>query len=301
MRRTAHVVLKGPASTDPLVREAITAEREAGHDIGVSVTYEAGDATRFAAAAARSGVDVVVAGGGDGTLNEVARGLLAVPADARPAMGILPLGTANDFARTCDIPFDRPDLALRLALIGPARPIDVGTIDREPFLNIASFGIGARIVRETPQTWKSVLGGAAYSLSGLATLARSEPFTIELESDDLHWRGNALVIAVANARTAGGGYQLAPVARLDDGVLDILIVPQAGLTDYAKAASELSTPPDEVEPEVLIRGQAKSLRLTASGGIPFNLDGEPRDGTCFDIGLVPGALRVVAGPNAPLG
>lgn len=296
----AHLILKGPAAQDERVRQAVAAERAAGHELTVSVTYEAGDATRFAQAAARNGVDRVVAGGGDGTLNEVARGLLALPEGERPPLGILPLGTANDFARTCAVPLDLPAAALRQALTAPARPVDVGVIDGEPFLNAASFGVGAQIVRETPQGLKSVLGGAAYSVSGLGTLARTDGFAVEITSERFSWTGRALVVAIANARTAGGGYALAPRALLDDGLFDVLVVPEGGWADYARAMAEFGTEESLTEAQVLVRGQARALRLRCADGIPLNLDGEPRDGTEFEVTLVHHALRVPLGPGAPV-
>ena len=101
----SRLILNGKKGGLPQVREAVAATRRDGHDLEVRVTWERGDAARLVAEAARDGVDRVIAGGGDGSINEVAAGLLAV-GGSRPALGILPLGTANDFATACGVPAD---------------------------------------------------------------------------------------------------------------------------------------------------------------------------------------------------
>jgi hypothetical protein len=100
----ARLILNGKKADRPDVREVVKAVRNAGHDLDVRVTWERGDAVRLVAEAAREGVSRVIAGGGDGSVNEVANGLMAVDVATRPALGILPLGTANDFATACRVP-----------------------------------------------------------------------------------------------------------------------------------------------------------------------------------------------------
>jgi len=162
----ARLILNGKKADRLDVRAAVANLRGAGHDLEVRVTWERGDAARMVAEAAVDGVPRVIAGGGDGSINEAATGLLALPADQRPALGILPLGTANDFATACGIPAE-PAAALQLALTGEPAGIDAGRCNDGIFVNVASGGFGAEITADTPVALKNFLGGGAYTLMGL--------------------------------------------------------------------------------------------------------------------------------------
>ena len=149
--RSIRIVIHGKAAGRMDVREAVKAARARGHRVEVSVTWEAGDAARLAELAVAAGQAIVVAGGGDGTVNEVATGLMRASssADCRPAIGILPLGTANDLAHACGIPLD-PAEALRLVTDGHPQPIDVGRVQDRVFVNVATGGFGTQVTLETP-------------------------------------------------------------------------------------------------------------------------------------------------------
>src|SRR5262245_61985081 len=138
---TVRIVLHGKQAQNPDVRAAVRAVRESGHPVEVRVTWEAGDAARLTEEACRLGIPRVAAGGGDGTINEVTRGLLAArsDADSRPALAVVPLGTANDFAHACQVPLD-PAGAIHLAATARARRIDVGSVAGRPFVNVATGG-----------------------------------------------------------------------------------------------------------------------------------------------------------------
>src|ERR1043166_6074058 len=113
MNKRALLILNGKVAGNDALRAAVVGQREAGHRFEVRVTWEKGNAQRFVLEA--GDVDLLIAGGGDGTLNEVVRGLMDLPIDARPVLGVVPLGTANDFATGCDIPRD-PKQALALCM-----------------------------------------------------------------------------------------------------------------------------------------------------------------------------------------
>ena len=134
------LILNGKAAGNDAFRTAIVQQRAVGHRIKVRVTRKEGDARRFAAEAGDA--DLLIAAGGDGTLNEVVHGLMDLSKAARPALGVVPLGTANDFAAGCGIPRD-PEQALALCLEGQRVPIDVGKANEHWFLNAASVGFGA--------------------------------------------------------------------------------------------------------------------------------------------------------------
>src|SRR5215470_8720684 len=230
------LVLHGKQAQNPAVRAAVAAERAAGHRIEVRVTWEGGDGARLAEEASRLGFERVAAGGGDGTINEVASGLLAArSADGRgPALAIVPLGTANDFAHACHIPLD-PSAALRLASSAEPRRIDVGRVAGRPFINLATGGFGTEITVETRPELKKALHGAAYLITGLTRLAEVRPVKASFTGPGFSWAGELLVLAVGNGRQAGGGHILCPEALVDDGLLDVSILPDVPRGERASA------------------------------------------------------------------
>ncbi len=149
-RRALCLVVNGKSAGDPALRAAVGEIRDRGYPLDIRVTWEGGDAARYAAEAAKGAYDVVVAAGGDGTVNEVVQGVLDVGSSSNIAVGILPYGTANDFATGCGIPKGNPLAALTLAAEGEPTPIDVGKVNERCFINVASGGFGAKVTAETP-------------------------------------------------------------------------------------------------------------------------------------------------------
>src|SRR5579862_1937988 len=152
--------------------------RGKGHLVELMVTLEKGDGTTLAAEAAQRGVDVVVAVGGDGTVNEVVNGLDGsdVP------LGIIPLGTANDFARQVGIPAD-PDHAMDVILQRKPRRFDTASLNGRRFLNVSTGGVGAEATAETPAEVKETLGPVAYAISGMRKFAEFRPFNASFVGD----------------------------------------------------------------------------------------------------------------------
>ncbi len=186
---TLRLILYGKQAQNPTIRAAVATERAANHDIEVRVTWEAGDAARLAEEASRAGVARVAAGGGDGTINEVAAGLLAArDASGRgSALAIVPLGTANDFAHACRIPLD-PAGALHVATTAQPRPIDVGRVGGRPFINMATGGFGTEVTVETRPDLKKALHGAAYLVTGLTYLSELRPVKARSPARSSHGR-----------------------------------------------------------------------------------------------------------------
>lgn len=297
-RRWMRVILHGKVAREPAVREAVEEVRAAGHEVEVRVTWEAGDAERFAREAADAGVDTVVAGGGDGTLNEVASGLLAGREQAPCAMGLLPLGTANDFARACGIPLDDPSAAIGLVTDTKPMPIDVGEVNGRVFVNVASGGSGTEIIAETNEDLKKVLGRAAYLLTGLRRFLDIQPVQVKLSGPDLSWDGELIALAVGNGRFAGGGIPLCPDARLDDGLLDVTFLPEAG-----RRVEQITALLKEGHAAVAsdVKGwRTDRLTVEVPDSMYFNLDGEPLDDTRFEFALRGKALPFHLPDEAPV-
>jgi lipid kinase YegS len=293
------LVINGKSSGDPALRAAVAALREKGVSLEVRVTWEGGDAARYAAEAVNAGLDVVIAGGGDGTINEVVNGMMAVTESPKTALGIIPYGTANDFATGCGIAKGDPLAALNLAAEGTIRNIDVGKVNDRYFVNVASGGFGARVTAETPIPLKNALGGAAYSLMGLVTAAKMTPYQGKLILPEGEERGAMILMAIGNGRLAGGGYQVTPRAILNDGLLDAMAVVDVELKDLGLLFTELSNLGSEENRYVVYR-QMKKFRIEADQPVHVNLDGEPILETTFDFDVLPQKLPAVLPEAAPL-
>jgi lipid kinase YegS len=289
------LILNGKAAGNDAFRTAIVQQRGAGHRIKVRMTKKEGDARRFAAEAGDA--DLLIAAGGDGTLNEVVHGLMDLSKAARPALGIVPLGTANDFANGCGIPPDS-EKALALCLEGHAVPIDVGKANEHWFLNAASVGFGAAVTATTPPELKRLLGPAAYTVMGAILAMNVHHYRGSLTLPDREITGSGPVAIVGNGRQTGGGVQVTPRARIDDGLLDVLVVRQIPAIALLTAARELQ----ELSPdgEYISYWQTPWAEVYPEEAIPVNLDGEPVRFSNVRYEAVPGAIRLVVPPMCPL-
>ena len=289
------LILNGKAPGNDAFRAAVVQQRGVGHRIKVRVTRKEGDARRFAAEAGDA--DLLIAAGGDGTLNEVVHGLMDLSKAARPALGVVPLGTANDFAAGCGIPSD-PEQALALCLEGQQVPIDVGKANEHWFLNAASVGFGAAVTATTPPELKRLLGPAAYTVMGAILAMNVHHYRGRLTLPDREITGSGPVAIVGNGRQTGGGVQLTPRARIDDGLLDVLVVrqiPPIALLTAARELQELS--PDG---EFISYQQTAWAEVHPEEAIPVNLDGEPVRFSDVRYEAVSRAIRLVVPPNCPL-
>ena len=298
------IILHGKAAGDLRVRQAIRTLRRDGHGIGVRVTYEAGDAAMLAqeavAQARRGDLDVIVAGGGDGTVNEVFSAALAAGPLDHCSFGILPLGTANDFARAADIPVNDMTAALRLAAEGPAHVIDVGRINDRSFINVMTGGFGSRVTVETDPELKRRLGGLAYLLTGLSRFRELSTNSGRFRADGFDWEGRFLALAIGNGRQAGGGIPLCPDALIDDGLLDLMILPELGPEERLDAFGRLLSQGAAGIEELVIRVRSPWIDFTSDDVLHVNLDGEPMHTTQFRAVCESRALAVHLGSTGLL-
>src|SRR5947208_16973011 len=293
--RKVQLILNGKAASNDALRSAVARQRRAGHSIKVRVTWEKGDARRLVAEAGE--VDLLIAAGGDGTLNEVVHGLMDLSTGARPVLGVVPLGTANDFATGCGIPHD-PEQALALCMEGKEVPVDVGKANEHWFLNAASIGFGAEVTATTPPELKRVLGPAAYAVMGPILAMNVHHYRGRLTLPDREIAGSGPVAIIGNGRQTGGGAQVTPRARINDGLLDVLAVreiPALALLTAARELQELS--PDG---EYISYWQTPWAEVQTEEVIPVNLDGEPMEFSSVRYEAVPRAIRLIVPPNCPL-
>lgn len=297
---TMRVIVNGKNADDPALQGALEQAKRQGCRIELRVTQGTGDATRFAAERPCASPEVIVAVGGDGTVNEVLNGMLTADLCPEPSLAIVPLGTANDFARSCAIAQDDPAEALQLVWRGEPQHIDVGRVNERFFINVATAGFGADVAAQTPAAAKKILGGAAYAVTGLVKAMNVTPYPARLIMPDERWEGELIVITVGNGRQAGGGLPVAPKAALDDGRLDLMVIHDIGLLQAAEVLSELRHMNVDEESLYLFYRQLPAFRLELDQEIRLDVDGEPIYDRAFDFTILHRRLRILLPPGTPL-
>ena len=303
------LIINGKSAGNPALREAVNDQRQAGMQITVRATWEGGDAADIAELSDAMGITHVIACGGDGTVSEVMNGLMRLPHDRRPVLGIVPLGSANDFATSVGLPLE-PGAALAAARTLRSYPIDVVRVtagakeesSTSYYINMTTGGFGAEITSSTPKTLKRLLGGGAYSLMGALKAWRHRSYRGTLHWDEKEESASLLLLALGNGRQSGGGQVLAPRAKLDDGRLDVLLVKDfSSVTELTKLISELQSFP--YEGRFVRYFTTTQLKVTTQAGDspwPLTLDGEARCYDHFCAEVVPLALRVLLPEDCPL-
>ncbi len=299
------LILNGKSAGDDALRDAVSAMRARGIALDVRVTWEAGDAERYVSEALADGVATLVAAGGDGTLSDVATTLAHrdEPADRLPALGLVPLGTANDFASAAGIPLE-PLPALELIASAQATAIDLIRLEAEDGVhwcaNLASGGFGTQVTVDTDDGLKKMLGGLAYLITGISRLGRIDPIQVRLHGLDFAWEGGMIALGIGNGRRAGGGQALCPDALVDDGLLDLTVVPELSGEVAATVRTLVTEGKAAALERVAVRSRLPWLEIEAPEPLTLNLDGEPVGSRQFRIDCVPGRVRMHLPADCPL-
>jgi diacylglycerol kinase (ATP) len=261
-------------------------------------TEEAGDAERLAREAVRDGADLVVAAGGDGTLNEVVNGLSDDFGKAR--LGLLPLGTGNDFARSIGVPNDLEG-ALAVLENGAARALDVAraTIGDTCrfFVNMSAGGFSGE-VSERASDAKDLWGPLAYMRGAIGALPELKGFltTIILNGAET-LRLETYNIVISNGRYVASGIPAAPKAVLDDGLLDVMIAPATTLPQLAVLVPQVLLG-RHLESDLLLFRRATRVEIECNPPMAFNVDGELIGEGTARFEVLPRALQVIVGSTA---
>ncbi len=261
-------------------------------------TRKRGDATALAHEAAQSGVPLIVAVGGDGTLHEVANGVLGTGA----TVGLIPFGTGNDFARSVGL-YGSLEVACRAVTGGFVKHIDIGVIEGagtdgpRHFLVLTGTGYDARTAQTVNEGIRHLSGPLAYVWGAILTLRTFEPFALRLTLDDDSPRNvEAMFVSFANAETTGGGMRIAPGALADDGCLDICLVETVSKPALLYQLTQVFSGKHVHHPAVTML-RARTISVDADPPQPLLIDGEVCGTTPAKITLLPGALPfLVPGP-----
>ncbi len=261
----------------------------------ILLTEAPDDARRFARRALADGCRTLLVAGGDGTVNQVVDGL---GGDAlQLVIGIIPIGTGNDLAATLGIP-EEPAKAVET--LRGADAVDVDAIElswadgRRVAVNACTAGFSALVDDNLDADVKELLGGLAYLLSAGRTLPALEPHRVRLTIDGVEEPGDELYnVIVANGRTIGGGVRVAPSARLDDGLLDLLLVPALPLAQLALVVPRIALG-EHLDDERVVARQVRRVELDADPPMRLTADGEVVGTTPAKIRVLPRAVRVLA-------
>ncbi|MGY0694986.1 diacylglycerol kinase [Virgibacillus sp. FSP13] len=242
----------------------------AGYETSAHATTCEGDAIEAAKIAVERRYDVVVAAGGDGTINEVVNGL--AEQDYRPKLGIIPVGTTNDFARALSIPRNIMK-AVDIILDDHAMPLDIGKVNEHYFINIAGGGKLTELTYEVPSKLKTMLGQLAYYMKGIEMLPSLKPTSVKIEYDGEVLEDDIMLFLVSNTNSIGGFEKLAPTAKLDDGYFDVIILKRTNLAEFIRIAT-LALRGAHLDHKNVIYTKAKHIKVETAEKMQLNIDGE---------------------------
>lgn len=265
--------------------------RGAGIDAEIFESRSESESERRIDRALAEGVGAIVAAGGDGTVRSVAFRIL----DHDVPLGILPMGTAMNIARSLGIPLEL-EAAAKVLTGGPVRAIDVGVVRGQPFLEIASIGLGAEVLAGAAHVDEGRLPAALHTLR---TALRYRRTRVRLRLDGREVRGSALMLTVANGPYTGRAINLAPKARIDDGKFDVLFYQGFGAFGLAAHLARvlLGWPHDER----IRHYRAAKVHVGTHRPLPIRLDSQDLGTTPVELITRPGALRLFAPPDADTG
>ncbi len=274
---------------------------DAGVVLEAVLTEGPGHATALARTAGLEGRKTVLYVGGDGTANEVANGLLETPSCARPRLAALPRGTGGDFPKSMGMAAG-PEAAAARLLHGSERTIDVvvstfvaldGSTTRRHFINIADAGLGGYVAERVNRTSKVFGGFASFLYSTVSTFWNLENHEMAVTVDGVEvFAGRAATVAVCNGPRFGGGMLMSPDAKLDDGLLDIVVIGDMSKADLLISLRRLYNGTIFSHPKTHLH-QGTEVRVEAQLPTPLEIDGEHPGTTPFHVWLEPLALRLV--------
>lgn len=237
-------------------------------DAEIWKTSHSGHAVDLAQEAVSNGVERICAAGGDGTVAEVLRGMFGSGA----VLGIIPVGTGNDFVRTIGIPKDI-EKAVEIAVKGDAKPVDVGQVNGLPFINLCACGFDAVVGERINKGFKYLRGTAAYIAAVFTTLVKFKASNFRVEVDGQVHESRAMLCCVANAMCYGGGMMVAPMANVSDGQFDVVMVEEVGKIQALALFSKVFKGGHIGDPKVKTY-KGSQVKISCEPPLPVLCDGE---------------------------
>lgn len=271
----------------PLILQRL---EQGGIETSCHATEGKGDATHAASEAVKRNFDLVIAAGGDGTLNEVVNGLSIH--ENRPTLGLLPMGTTNDFARALGIP-RRWQNAVDLIVRRHSQPVDIGMADGKYFMNIAGGGFLTDLSYEVPSKLKTMIGQLAYYIKGFEKITQFRPTNLKITAEGVgEFDGEFMLFLIANTNSVAGFEKLAPQARTDDGMFDVVIMKKCNLAEMIRLAS-MAMRGEHLNDSHIIYFQTNKLTVETTDRVQLNLDGELGGTLPCSFSVLPSHIRVM--------
>uniref|UniRef100_A0A1K2I4M0 Transcription regulator [contains diacylglycerol kinase catalytic domain] n=1 Tax=Loigolactobacillus rennini TaxID=238013 RepID=A0A1K2I4M0_9LACO len=277
MQQRARVIynpVSGHESLKPNMIDILGIFEQAGYETSAyATTAEPLSAQNEATRAAKAGFDLVVAAGGDGTINQVVNGLAGLK--KRPKMAIIPAGTTNDYARALKIPRDDPVAAAKVVLKRRTIKMDIGQADDKYFMNIAGGGFLTELTYGVPSETKSIFGYLAYLVEGAKMLPQIKPVPMHLIYDDGEFNGEASMFLLGLTNSIGGFEKVAPDVTLGDGRFSLIIVKTSNLAELIRLIA-LALNGKHLNDKRIIYTKTHQLIAKTENGtkMKINLDGE---------------------------
>jgi diacylglycerol kinase (ATP) len=267
--------------------------RERVGAMDIVLTVAPGDAAGAARDAVRDGYDHLFVAGGDGTLNEAVNGIAATPGGFEAVtLGVIPLGTGNDFATALGMPPDPGD-AVEAVLDAVPAMVDVGRLNDRYFVNVSAGGFIAEVSDVVDPKLKTIAGKLAYLVGGAQILFTHTPVDARVETSDGRVTHATLsIFAVCNARLIGGGRLIAPHAAIDDGLLDVCLIEAMPTVEFLGLLTRVSGG-EHVADERVTYFRTSDVRFTLDRDVKVNTDGEVLEAASCEYRVLPGALRVL--------
>ncbi|AIQ11219.1 diacylglycerol kinase [Paenibacillus durus] len=264
---------------------------QGGIEATTHATTGEGDATAAAADAVNRGYDLIIAAGGDGTLNEVVNGMAEKP--NLPPLGVLPLGTTNDFARAMGIPKHWEE-SCDLIIQQQSRLIDLGKANDRYFINIAGGGTLTELTYEVPSRLKTMMGQLAYYLKGIEKMASLSPTELVIRASGQELiHDEFMLFLIANTNSVGGFEKLAPDARIDDGLFDVIALKKCNLAELIRLVT-LALRGEHLQDKKVVYFRTNEMEVTSPGYVQLNLDGELGGTLPGHFRILPQHLRIFA-------
>ena len=264
---------------------------EAGAEVSLVETRSMEHTAQEAQRATVDPPDVLAVVGGDGTLHAAVNGLLRAPSAARPPMGVIPCGRGNDFARTIGIA--DLDTACAALLGGARRRVDLGRTDAGFFLGVAGAGFDSQVARRAQGGTRLLSGAAAYVYSVVRTLAAFEPVMARVRHDSGDYQGLITFAAVGNTGCYGGGMRIAPLASLEDGLLDLCLVKAVSRATLLRMLPRVFGGDHLDHPQVFYT-KTKWVDIESNEPMEVFADGEFLQTVPVHIEVLPAALEIVS-------
>lgn len=272
---------QGTSCIEPLQQQL------AHYDVIVCETQKEGDATEFAKQACKQQLDVVVLVGGDGTIHEGINGLAEQA--YRPKVGVVPLGTVNDFARALSIPLDAEEA---IAFIGGSTvEVDIGKLNGRYFTNVVAIGALPESVGNVSSEQKSMLGALAYAWEGTKAAFQNDLYTFDIDADGQQFSEESLLILVALTNSIGGMSTIADEAVVDDGYLHGFIVKAGSTWTLAKLMTKIAAGTFR-DDEQVHAFKARQMIINGPSGIQLNVDGDMMEHLPAHFSVLPKHITV---------